>query len=161
MKNILFVVLLLTISCTTNSQEVVREIKGPVFPKLLMLSELQDLNKLQLNIDKNLWVKVYKLPNTEENDCFPESHGICEYKYYIATSQLDDSPTVKAYYLGVLGEIIEYKWEYTSVNDKAIINIVANKYSSEALNYNKLLKNSITKYSIIATANNLELNKIN
>lgn len=160
MKIITFIILLLAISCTTNSQVVVKYIKDPILPELLMLSELQDLNELQQNIDKNLWVKVYKLPNTGKNECFPESHGICEYKYYIATSQLDDSPIVKAYYLGVLGEIIEYKWKYTSINDKAIINIITNKYSNEALAYNKALKNITTKYRIIATPNSLELTKI-
>ena len=160
MKNILYISLLLIISCTTHSEVVVKEIKDPIIPKLLMLSELVDLNNLQQNINKNLWVKIYKLPNTESNDCFPESHGICEYIYYMATAQLDDSPIINAYYLGVLGEIIEYKWVYTSVNDKAIINIVTNKYSKEALKYNKELKNITTNYSIIAFPNSLKVNEI-
>ena len=74
------------------------------------------------------FVKVYKLPNTVSNNCFPESHGICNYKYYMATSQLDDSPIINVYYLGVLGEIIDYKWEHTSSIDKAVKNIITNKY---------------------------------
>ncbi len=129
--------------------------------ELLIFSELNDLNKLQSNIEKNLWVKVYKLPDTEINTCFPESHGICSYKYYLATSQLDDSPIINAYYLGSLGEIIEYKWNQTNSIDKAIINIRVNKYSKEALNYNKSLVNVTINYQIIATPNDLVITSIN
>ena len=129
--------------------------------ELLIFSELKDLNKLQPNIEKNLWVKVYKLPNKETNNCFPESHGVCSYKYYLATSQLDDSPIINAYYLGALGEIIEYKWRKTNTIDEAVISIKTNKYSKEALNYNKSLVNIIINYQIIATPNNLVITKIN
>lgn len=159
MKKHIFFILLLTISCSSNSQVIVKKIDDPILAELLIFSELKDLNKLQPNIEKNLWVKVYKLPNTENNKCFPESHGICSYKYYLATSQLDDSPITNAYYLGVLGEIFEYKWNYTEAIDKAIINIETNKYSKEALNYNKSLVNIITSYQIIATPNNLVVTK--
>lgn len=155
MKKLTFVFLLLIISCTSNSQGLVKKINDPALAELLALSELKDLNKLQLNIEKNLWIKVYKLPNTESNKCFPESHGICNYKYYIVTSQLDDSPIINVYYLGTFGEIIDYQWRHTSSIDEAVINIITNKYSKEALIYNKSLRNIVTNYKIVATPDNL------
>ena len=161
MKKLLYSILLLSISCSSNSDILVKKIKDPTLAELLIYSNLKDLNKLQPNIEKNLWVKVYKLPNTEFNKCFPESHGICSYKYYIATSQLDDSPIINAYYLGSLGEVIDYKWNKSKTIDKAVINIKASKYSKEALNYNKSLVNVIVNYKIIATPNNLTITKIN
>jgi len=161
MKKLIFSILLLSISCSSNSNILVKKIKDPMLAQLLIFSELKDLNKLQPNIEKKLWVKVYKLPNTEPNNCFPESHGICNYKYYLATSQLDDSPIINAYDLGILGEIVEYKWKKTNTIDKVVINIKANKYSKEALNYNKSLINITINYQIIATPNNLVLTKIN
>lgn len=161
MKKLIYSILLLSISCSSSSNILIEKIKSPMLAELLIFSELKDLNKIQPNIEKNLWVKVYKLPNTETNNCFPESHGICNYKYYLATSQLDDSPIISAYYLGELGEIIEYKWSQTNTIDEAVINIKTNKYSKEALNYNKSLVNVTINYQIIATPNNLVITKIN
>lgn len=151
---------MLVISSPSISQVLVKKINNPMLAELLILSELKDLNKLQPDTEKKLWVKIYKLPNTKNNKCFPESHGICDYKYYLATSQLDDSPITNVYYLGVLGEIIEYTWKYTDSIDKAIINITTNKYSKDALRYNKSLDNKATNYQIILTPNTLELTEM-
>ena len=161
MKKLIYSILLLSISCSSNSSILVKKIKDPVLTELLIFGESKDLNKLQPNTEKNLWVKIYKLPNTEPNKCFPESHGICSYKYYLATSQLDDSPKINAYYLGSLGEVIGYEWKKAKSIDEAIINIKVNKYSKEALSYNKSLVNDIVNYKIIATPNNLIITKIN
>ncbi len=157
MNKYIFTILLLIVSCSTQSQIVIKKIDNKELVELLIFGELHDLNKLQSDIEKQLWVKLYKLPNSEDNKCFPESHGVCNYKYYIATSQLDDSPTINAYNLGTLGEIIEIHWEKSLETDKAIINIKSNKYSKEALSYNKDLKNIITNYKAIITPTTLIL----
>jgi len=159
-KFIVLIVLFFISSCVTNGQEKVKSLDDPLLIDILALGEVADLNALQKNIEKNLSVKVYKIPSKEENYCFPESHGICMYKYYLATSQIDDSPIVNAYYLGVLGEIVEYKWESTELIDTAIIIISTNKYSKEALSYNKALNNVEVKYRLIAKPNKIEFLKI-
>jgi len=160
MKKFIFSFLLLTISCSTQSQVTVKKIDDREIVQLLIFSEQQDLNKLQLAFEKNLWLKLYKLPNTADNKCFPESHGICNYNYYIATSQLDDSPIINAYNVGVLGEIVEIKWVNTKDIEKAILNIKTNKFSKEALKYNKLLKNKVTNYKVVVTPNDLVVTNI-
>ncbi len=124
---------------------------------ILASSNLTILNTLQKNIEKNLLVKVYEVPSTQENKCFPESHGICKYKYYLATSQLDDSPILNAYYLGEFGGIVEFKWKKTNEVDTAIIYIRVNKFSQTALKYNKSLINIEKTYKIIVKPNEVIL----
>ena len=157
MKSLIFICLFLVISCDSNSQENIRRISDSSVVELMIFGEVLDLNKLQENVEKNLWLKIYKVPNISDNECFPESHGVCDYKYYLATSQLDDSPLINAYYLGVIGEIIEYEWQETQNIDTAIIKVTANKYSKEALAYNKSLQNRKVTYQITVTSDNLAL----
>lgn len=160
MKNILYILLILVIPCASSSNESITKLTDKDMIELLIFGELKDLNQIRTDKEKKLWLKIYQVPNREDNDCFPESHGICDYKYYLATSQFDDSPLINAYSLGVLGEVIEYNWQESQSIDTAIISITANKYSKEALNYNKSLVNQVAKYKVIATPNNMTLEKI-
>lgn len=157
MKPIILYSVLLLLSCSVNSAKKIESINNPLLVSILVNSKLANLNILQKNIEKNLLVKIYEVPSTEEDKCFPESHGICKHKYYLATSQLDDSPIINAYYLGEFGEIVEYKWEKTNELDTAIIYIRTNKYSQVALDYNKSLVNIEKKYKIVAKPNKVIL----
>jgi len=160
MKIIIFVCLSVLYSCASYSDQQAVRIKNPLLANILALSEVTDLNKLQADIEKNLWVKIYKVPGSQDNDCFPESHGVCKYKYYLATSQLDDSPVVNSYYLGELGEITGYTWIPTDEIDTAIIKFTANEYTKEAIGYNSKLKNIVTRYKLVAKSDTLHLTKI-
>lgn len=152
--------LLAICSCATNAEERVEIINDPLLVSIMALSEVTDLNTLQNNIEKNLWVRVYRLPGSQENNCFPESHGICRYKYYISTSQLDDSPDINAYFIGELGEVDEYTWLSTAEVDTAIINIAVNKYTAEALSYNKSLQNIRTNYRLVLKPGSIKFTKL-
>ena len=160
MKTIFYFLLFLMVSCVSSSDEEATKLKDKNIIELLIFGEPIDLNKIQIEKEKGLWLKLYKVPNTEHNDCFPESHGICNYKYYLATSQLDDSPIINAYYLGVLGEVVDYSWQDLALTDVAKINITANKYSKNALSYNKKLKNQVTVYEITVTPDNISIVKL-
>lgn len=159
MKRIVLFYMLLIYSCISHSDQRVVSIDQPLLVEILALSEVTDLNQLQTNIEKNLWVKIYRLPGSQNNDCFPESHGVCKYRYYLASSQLDDSPVLKAYFIGELGEITHYEWLPADRIDTAIINITANKYTREALAYNRALKNTQSHYKLIVTSNAVKLVK--
>lgn len=148
------------VSCDSNANNVVRKITDKNIIELLVFGESVNLNNKQTDIEKGLWVRLYKVPNTEPNECFAESHGICSYKYYLATSQLDDSPIINAYYLGLFGEIIEYTWQDIKLIDTAKINIIVNKYSEKALKYNKTLKNKITVYEITVMPEGVSIIKV-
>ncbi len=157
MKLILICSILLLYSCSANSEPIIKKINDPFVVKIMASSEIIELNQLQRKIEKNLIVRVYKLSGSEENSCFPESHGICKYKYYIATSQIDENPIVNAYFIGELGEIIQYRWEKTNQIDTAIIDITVNKYTKNALNYNKSLISIEKKYKLIVKPNKIRL----
>jgi len=151
----LFFSLFLLVSCSTYSEEKIEKLDNPLLVKILAFGELTDLNQLQKNIDKEMWVKIYKVPSTKKNDCFPESHGICEYEYYLVTSQFDEKPTINAYSLGTFGEFTDYKWEPAMSADKAVINIKVNEYSNAAVKYNKALKNKEKEYQLVALPNKI------
>ncbi len=159
MMKYLFLSFLLLVSCSTHSEEKVKKLDNPLLVKILAFGELTDLNQLQKDIDKELWVKIYQVPSTKKNDCFPESHGICEYEYYLVTSQFDENPTINAYSLGTFGEFTDYKWEPATSTDKAIINIKVSNYSIAALKYNSTLKNKEKEYQLVALPNKVIFSK--
>ncbi|WP_294963234.1 hypothetical protein [Sulfurimonas sp.] len=155
MKNILLILFLfLNISCAKDLET--KGVNTP-FINILAVGDKRDLNTIPTNFEKNLWVKVYTLPSNKPNKCFPESHGVCQLSYYITSSQLDDSPTNNLYTLESLGEITDYKWENTELVDTAIITIKVNKYTKEALNYNKSLINEIKTYKLTINATSMSV----
>jgi len=159
MKYLVIPFMTLILSCSVNANDKVEKIYDPHLVNILMFSEMAELNKLQPNIEKNLWVKIYKVPDKTPNDCFPESHGICKYVYYIAVSQFDENPIVDAYRLGVFGEIVNYKWTQITELDTAVINIEINEYSKEAITYNKKLKDKVSKYKLLLKPGDITLTK--
>lgn len=155
MMKYFFLSLLLLISCSTHSEEKVEKLDNPLLVKIMAFGEMTDLNQLQESVDKKLWVKVFKVPSTKQNNCFPESHGVCEYEYYLLTSQFDESPIINAYSLGTYGELTDYEWEPVVSRDKAVINIKVSKYSMTALKYNSALKNKEKQYQLVALPNEI------
>ena len=151
----LFFSLFLLVSCSTHSEEKIEKLDNPILVRILAFGELTDLNQLQKNIDKELWVKIYKVPSTKKNNCFPESHGICEYEYYLVTPQFNENPTINAYSLGTFGEFTDYKWEPATSSDKAVINIKVSNYSVAALKYNAALKKNEKEYQLVALPNKI------
>lgn len=109
--------------------------------KVLALSNFIDLNLIETNFEKDLILRVFEMPVTEQNDCFPESHGVCNYDYYLSVSQQDEYPDFNVFKIGRFGQIISYKWIREDKPDYAEIEILTYKYSSAALKYNKKLKN--------------------
>lgn len=146
-----FLSLGIVFSATAGDKTTIKKIADRVMVKVLALGEVRDLNKIKTSFEKNRWIKIYQVPSNEPADCFPESHGVCQYEYYLATSQLDDSPAVNAWSLGRLGEVVGYKWIKTEEVDTAIFTMKVSKYSKQAIHYNKKLKNEINTYRVTVT----------
>lgn len=156
-----FILSFFLISACAAKPSNIEKIADPLLTNLLVFGEVKDLNKISNDIEKNLWVKLYKVPSRVDNNCFPESHGICSYDYYLTTSQIDDSPIFNAYSLGTYGELLEPQWQKTnSDEEKAIINLNVNQYSQLALQYNKKLKNNESIYQLVVTSNKISFSKI-
>jgi hypothetical protein len=124
--------------------------------KILALSNMIDLSKMDEDIDKDLLLRVYEVPVLEENDCFPESHGVCTYDYYISVSQYDEDPEYNVFKIGTLGQITKFKWKKTDQPDTAKIEILTTKYSLDAQKYNHKLPNIENRFLLTVNVNGLK-----
>jgi hypothetical protein len=126
-------------SCAANTRAI--DMNAKELMKVLALSNFIELNKIETKFEKDLILSMYEMPAIEENDCFPESHGVCAYDYCLAVSQYDEDPEYNVFKIGRFGQIAAYKWIKEDRPDYAEIELLINKYSSAALEFNKQLVN--------------------
>jgi hypothetical protein len=143
------------VACTTNAED--NGIKNSEFVKILALSKMVELNKLDKDIDKDLLVRVFEVPVLEENDCFPESHGVCTHDYYVSVSQFDEQPEYNVFKIGTFGQIIKFRWKKTDTPDTAEIEILTTQYSLDAQKYNDKLSNAENRFLLKINANGLKI----
>ena len=106
----------------------------------LAFGEIKELNQLDPKADKQLLLRLYRSPLHQEG-CFKETHGICQYTYFISVSTFDEYPETKIYKLKTRGEIIKISWQETTRLDTARLKLTFNHYTREALKNNKSLEN--------------------
>ena len=110
-----------------------------------MFGEMTDLNKIASKVEKKLWIKIYAVPaeaKEGEENCFPESHGVCRFDYYLAVSEFDEYPAYNVFNLGQFGEIGGYQWMKSEALDQAKIKVIVKNYPEMATKFNSNLKNS-------------------
>ncbi len=112
--------------------------------KAMSIGKVITLNELQPEIDKDLSVRLYQVP-TMDQDCFVETHGICQYEYYVAVSTFDEYPQVNVYKLATKGELAEITWVSDDRVDYVELDVTLNRYTSEALRNNKALDSAATR----------------
>ena len=139
-KLISLVSTLLLIASCANAQ--VHKLNTQEMVKILALSNVIELNKLDSSFEKSLVLRVFEVPVLEDNDCFPESHGVCTYDYYLSVSQIDEYPEYNVFKIGTFGQIVDFHWKETSELDTAEIEIVTTQYSLAAQKYNDKLSKS-------------------
>ena len=105
----------------------------------IAFGSIQELNELSSDVDKQLLLRLYRSPSKTEN-CFKETHGVCQYDYFLSVSSFDETPQTNTYKLKIKGEIVRIDWQNESKNDSAKINVTFNKYTKTALNNNKSLE---------------------
>ena len=140
MKNIIILFVLFLTAC--NKSELPQDIR-----EILAFGTMTELNKVDPEIEKDLLVRLYKLPKFEEN-CFVETHGICKYQYYLSVSTFDEYPDTNVYKLSHTGEISSITWIKESKSDYVEIELTFETYSKQALSNNKLLKNTPFKVKL-------------
>lgn len=126
MKLFLIAITLLTASCQTINSNLQNAIAFGV---------IEDLNKLNPEIEKQLLLRLYRSPVYRE-ECFKETHGVCQYNYYLSVSTFDEYPETNIYELKTKGEITEITWLDATEIDSARLNITFNRYTSHALKNN-------------------------
>jgi hypothetical protein len=156
MGKILIICLALSFfACSSNADD--KGISNKEMKKILALSNMIDLSKMDKDIDKDLLLRVYEVPVFEENDCFPESHGVCTHDYYISASQYDEDPEYNVFKIGTFGQITKFKWRKTDQPDTAEIEIFTTKYSLDAQKYNDKLPKIENRFLLKVNVNGLKV----
>lgn len=132
----------------------------PALQNAISYGEITELNKYTPNIDKKLLVRLFQSPIYKE-DCFQETHGVCQYKYYLSVSTFDEYPETNVYSLAILGEIEKITWERSADIDTANLEIIVSRYTKDALLNNNELINSRTKIRLAVTPKRIEQSVFN
>lgn len=127
----------------------------PDLQKAISFGEIKELNQYSSDVEKQLLVRLYQAPIYKEN-CFKETHGICQYKYFLSVSTYDEYPETNIFELKNTGEIIDVKWSLSNKVDTAVISMTVNKYTTEALKNNKDLKNGKAIINLVITPTKLK-----
>ncbi len=108
---------------------------------------MKELNNINPDIEKDLFVRLYESPILGEN-CFIETHGICRNSYYFSVSTFGELPESNLFKLSMSGEITKIQWIKNSKYDYAEIEFILNSYTKAALANNKSLVNIQKKVQI-------------
>ena len=141
MKHILLIAVLILSACSKNDNE---------FMQAVAFGEIKELNRLSPGVDKQLIVRLFQAPQFIAG-CFKETHGVCQYKYFVSVSSYDEYPEFNLYELDAQGEVGKIIWISTDLIDTAIIEFDMNSYTQHALNNNKQLKNTKKKLRVELT----------
>jgi hypothetical protein len=127
--------MLLLGGCSTNAIKIAPDLKNAI--AFGAMTELNDIDPKQ---EKDLLVRLYQAPVMNQ-DCFVETHGVCQYKYFISVSTFDETPEVNVFKLSNLGEITKVSWLPENILDYVELELTINKYTKEALDNNVTLEN--------------------
>lgn len=165
MRNLIYIFFLLFSSACSNEQDTVAKQGNPTEPdvnaykRALAYGTQIDLNKLDVGVDKNLLVRLYQIP-LSENNCFNETHGICQYQYLLSVSSFDEQPQTNVFKLPVVGEITGISWHKQRDIDEAKIEFFVNQFSQAALKNNPALKNSKRQYALTVNLKNVVVKEL-
>lgn len=126
MKVILILSLTLLVSCSAMDREL---------QSAISYGEIVELNKYSENISKQLIVRLFSSPIYKEG-CFKETHGVCQYQYFLSVSTFDEYPETNIYRLTEVGELKGAKWLDSAATDTAVIEFEFEKYTKMALRNN-------------------------
>jgi len=139
MKNIIFLMMTLLMACDGN--ETVNQSKTDNFKAAMAYGSITELNNLDSNIEKNLHVRLYKIP-LADSACFVETHGVCQNKYLISVSTLDEYPEFNVFELSTRGDISRIKWLKANKTDSVELEFIFDKYTTQAIKNNPALSNT-------------------
>lgn len=131
-----------------------------VYKRALAYGTQTDLNKLDVEIEKNLQLRLYRIPLLT-NTCFVETHGVCQYEYLLSVSSFDEVPEINVFKLPLVGEITGTRWLKPSGIDEAQIDLTLSQYSDAALKNNAALKNEVSRYKLTVGLKNIVLTPVN
>ncbi|NOY72591.1 MAG: hypothetical protein GXP14_09485 [Gammaproteobacteria bacterium] len=90
-----------------------------------------------------------------KNDCFVETHGICQNQYYITVSTYDEYPETNIFKLKYKGVLVDLYWMEDNKVDYVKLMLVLNKYTDDATKNNNSLTNNQIKVLVELTPKNI------
>lgn len=156
-------VLLLGTGCGAKSDKAAKpEGQMPeiaVYKRALAYGTQTDLNKIDAEIEKNLQLRLYRIP-LSTNTCFVETHGVCQYEYLLSVSSFDEVPEINVFKLPLVGEITGIRWHKPSGVDEAKLDLTLSQYSDAAMKNNPALKNVVSLHKLTAGLKNIALTPV-
>lgn len=122
--------------------------------KALAFGKIKELNQLSEGVDKQLLLRIYEAP-LHQDGCFSETHGICQYQYFISVSTFYENPETNIFRIKTNGEIVNIAWIEESEIDTARIRLTINEFTKSALANNTTLKNEKKIVQLIVDANRI------
>jgi hypothetical protein len=141
MKAFFISFLILLASCSTINRDL---------QSAISFGEIKELNQYSLEVEKQLYVRLYKSP-VYKKGCFQETHGICQYRYFISVSTFDEYPETNIFPLNTTGVITDIEWKSNKGIDDATINFTMKRYTEIAILNNPELVQSTTMVKVFLT----------
>lgn len=146
MKAVLLSVLLLLVSCASINKEL---------ESAISYGEIKELNEYSSEIEKQLYVRLYQSPIYKEG-CFKETHGVCQYSYFLSVSTFDEYPETNIFPLSNVGEITDIEWRNSEGVDTAVIDFTIQQYTKAATANNPDLMSSTSVVRVTVTPKSIE-----
>jgi len=110
------------------------------YKQVMALGKVIELNKKSQKNAADLKVRLFELVS-HKLKCFIETHGICQYEYYVAVSTFDEYPETNVFKLKHKGVLIQAVWLKSSKVDNVKLELIMDKYTQAAQKNNKKLIN--------------------
>ncbi|MDO6784509.1 hypothetical protein Q4583_10315 [Neptunomonas phycophila] len=102
----------------------------PLLDNSLAYGDVRVLNRLTPSVDKNLMLRLYKVPS-HDHSCGIETEQPCNYVYTLSVSTFDEHPEVNTYSLGT-GYISDIAWLNEGAVDTVKLQYTMKFYSDSA-----------------------------
>ncbi|MBI1906522.1 MAG: hypothetical protein HYS20_09855 [Rhodocyclales bacterium] len=141
MKSIYPLVAAIAISACTSANSSIRpSLDAGLLEKLLAYGVTTELNTLDPEIENSLFLRLHELP-ADNGECYIDTHGVCQYAYYLSVATFDEQPITSLYRLTEKGKLTNASWVKSNMTDYAIISVTIQNFTDEALKNNATLEN--------------------
>jgi len=113
------------------------------------------LGNMQFIENKLMVIRLYGF--SVSGTCIPETHQVCGHHYVLLTSSYDETPVIRAYDLGTVGEISRVAFVGKQDAKKLVIEMTVQNYASSALKTNSRLAKKTRKVRLKLDENEVEI----
>ncbi len=113
----------------------------PGLQNAIAYGSITEVNDSTNDMNKELLVRLYQSP-IENNDCYIETEGVCQYQFFLSVSTFDEKPETAIYPLNFTGEVQNIEWIESQAVDVAVLDFTVQTYTSNAVMINSNLEQS-------------------